>query len=170
MRWSNWLTSTFWQKNNSQQFHPVPMKTILFLCVGNSCRSQMAEGFARHYGKGKIEALSAGTEPGDKVAPKAVEVMAEKGIDISGQYPKLLTGEMVEKADICISMGCGVAESIESSGLAPGVELNVEESCPAILYKNFIDWGLEDPWGQGLEKYREIRDEIEEKVRELLDE
>ncbi len=126
------------------------MKSILFLCVGNSCRSQMAEGFAR--ASGKVIAASAGTEPGDKLAPKAIEVMKEKGINISGQHPKLLTKEMVEKADICISMGCGV-----------------EESCPALLYKNFIDWGLEDPWGQGLEKYRETRDDIEKRVRELLE-
>ncbi len=127
------------------------MKTVLFLCVGNSCRSQMAEGFLRHFGKDKFEVLSAGTEPGEKVAPKAIEVMAEKGINISGQQPKLLTPEMVEKADICISMGCGV-----------------EESCPVNLYKNFIDWELEDPWGQGIEKYREIRDSIEANVKDLL--
>ncbi len=129
------------------------MKTILFLCVGNSCRSQMAEGFARHYRKGLVEVFSAGTEPGDKVAPKAIEVMLEKGIVISGQHPKLLTAEMVEKAGICISMGCGV-----------------EESCPAPLLEKFVDWGLEDPWGQGLGKYRDIRDEIEKLVRELLEE
>ena len=127
------------------------MKTILFLCVGNSCRSQMAEGFAR--ASGKVIAISAGTEPGDKVAPKAIEVMKEKGIDISGQHPKLLTAEMVEKADICISMGCGV-----------------EESCPAPLLEKFVDWGLEDPWGQGVEKYRETRDEIEIRVKKLLEE
>ena len=127
------------------------MKTILFLCVGNSCRSQMAEGFAR--ASGKVEVISAGTEPGDKVAPKAIEVMKEKGIDISGQNPKLLTAEMIKKADICISMGCGV-----------------EESCPAPLLEKFTDWGLEDPWGQGIEKYRETRDEIEKLVRDLLEE
>ena len=130
------------------------MKTILFLCVGNSCRSQMAEGFAKTYDD--IMVTSAGTEPGDKVAPKAVEVMAEKGINISSQHPKLLTAEMVEKADICISMGCGVAESIESA-------------CPAPLLEKIVDWGLEDPWGQGLEKYRETRDEIERLVLGLLE-
>ena len=146
------------------------MKTILFLCVGNSCRSQMAEGFASHYGKGLVEVFSAGTEPGDKVAPKAIEVMLEKGIVISDQYPKLLTADMVEKADICISMGCGVAESIDSTHLAPGMELNVEESCPAPLLEKFIDWGLEDPWGQGIEKYRETRDEIEKLVKKLMEE
>ena len=85
----------------------------------------MAEGFARELGD--VEILSAGTQPGDKVAPKTIEAMKEKGIDISSQYPKLLTEEMVEKADVCISMGCGV-----------------EESCPTILYKDFIDWELED--------------------------
>ena len=143
------------------------MKTILFLCVGNSCRSQMAEGFARD--SGKAIATSAGTEPGDKVAPKAIEVMKEIGIDISGQHPKLLTAEMIEEADICISMGCGVAESIESACLAPGMELGVAESCPAPLLEKFIDWGLEDPWGQGVDKYREIRDEVEKRVRNLLE-
>jgi len=109
----------------------------------------MAEGFAR--ATGKVVVISAGTEPGDRVAPKAVEVMAEKGIDISGQHPKLLTAEMVEMADICISMGCGV-----------------QESCPAVLYRNFTDWGLEDPWGQGMEKYREVRDEIQGRVLGLV--
>ena len=111
----------------------------------------MAEGFAR--AAGKVEVISAGTEPGDKVAPKAIEVMAEKGIDISGQHPKLLTANMIERADICISMGCGV-----------------EESCPSSFLQKFIDWGLEDPWGQGLEKYRETRDEIEKRVEKLLEE
>jgi arsenate reductase len=127
------------------------MKKILFVCVGNSCRSQMAEGFARHYGKGKINATSAGTQPADKINSKAAEVMKEKGIDISGQTPKLLTAKMTKSADLVVSMGCGV-----------------EESCPASLQKNMIDWGLEDPYGQSLEKYREIRDLIEKKVKELL--
>ena len=127
------------------------MKSILFVCVGNSCRSQMAEGFARHYGKGKNTATSAGTQPADKISNKAVEVMKEKGIDISGRMPKLLTMKMMSAADLVISMGCGV-----------------EESCPASLRKNMIDWGLEDPYGQSLEKYRDIRDLIEKKVKELL--
>ena len=130
----------------------------------------MAEGFARHYGGPEIEASSAGTQPGERVAPKAIEAMAEKGIDISHQKPKLLTREMIDEADICISMGCGVAESIDSTHLAPGMELDVAESCPAPLLENFVDWGLEDPWGQGIEKYREIRDLIEGKVRKLLEE
>ena len=113
----------------------------------------MAEGFLRHLGVDRYEVFSAGTEPGEKVAPKAIEVMAEKGIDISGQYPKLLNAEMVEKADICISMGCGV-----------------EESCPVNLFKAFTDWNLEDPWGQGIERYRETRDLIEENIRKFLEE
>ena len=112
----------------------------------------MAEGFLRHLGGKQFEAQSAGTEPGEKVAPKAVEVMAEKGIDISSHKPKLLTKKMIEEADICISMGCGV-----------------ETTCPAGMLKEFTDWGLEDPWGQGLEKYREIRDEIEKLVLKLLE-
>ena len=112
----------------------------------------MAEGFARYYGKDLVEVFSAGTEPGDKVAPKAIEAMLEKGIEIFGQYPKLLTKEMVDNADICISMGCGV-----------------EESCPAPLLEKFIDWGLEDPWGKSLDKYRETRDEIDKRVKKLLE-
>lgn len=141
---------------------------ILFLCVGNSCRSQMAEGFLRHMGEDRFEAQSAGTEPGYKVAPKAVEVMAEKGIDISSQKPKLLSWEMIEDADICISMGCGVAESLDSTHFSPATERDLEEPCPANLLKEFRDWGLEDPWGQGIDKYREIRDEIEKLVLGLI--
>lgn len=128
------------------------MKSILFVCVGNSCRSQMAEGFARHCYEGKISVTSAGTQPAEKISSKAVEVMMEKGIDISGQAPKLLTMKMMDAADIVVSMGCGV-----------------EESCPAALRKSMIDWGLEDPYGQSLEKYRETRDIIEKKVKNLLD-
>lgn len=128
------------------------VKKVLFLCVGNSCRSQMAEGFARHFGKGIVEPISAGTRPARKVASKAIEVMREKNIGISGQIPKLLTMEMMNKADVLVSMGCGV-----------------EESCPLPLRDDVIDWGLEDPYGQSIEKYREIRDEIERRVKLLLE-
>lgn len=128
------------------------MIKILFICVGNSCRSQMAEGFARHYGEGIIEVKSAGTKPGKEVARLAVEVMKEKGIDIFDQYPKMLTMEMLSDADHVISMGCGV-----------------EESCPLPLRSDTIDWGLEDPYGQTIEKYREVRDEIEKRVKALIE-
>ncbi|MCK4757363.1 MAG: arsenate reductase ArsC [Thermoplasmata archaeon] len=125
-------------------------KKILFICVGNSCRSQMAEGFANYYGEGKVIATSAGTRPAASVNLSAVEVMKERGIDISGHKPKLLVVGLLTEADIVISMGCGV-----------------KESCPVPLL-NTIDWGLEDPYGQSTEKYREIRDLIEEKVKELI--
>jgi protein-tyrosine-phosphatase len=113
----------------------------------------MAEGFARHYGEGIVESKSAGTRPGKEVAPLAIEAMEEKGIDISGLQPKILTIEMIKEADILISMGCGV-----------------QESCPLPLRNDIIDWGLDDPYGQSIKKYREIRDEIERKVKELIEE
>jgi arsenate reductase len=119
--------------------------------VGNSCRSQIAEGFARHYGKDILESRSAGTRPGKEVAQLAIEVMKEKGIDISGQRPKILTSEMINETDIVISMGCGV-----------------QESCPLPLREDVIDWGLDDPFGQSIEKYRDIRDEIEKRIKELI--
>ena len=128
------------------------VKKILFLCVGNSCRSQMAEGFARYLSSGNVEPISAGTRPAKKVAPKAIEVMRERGIDISGQTPKALTMEMMDKADVLVSMGCGV-----------------QESCPLPLRDDLINWGLEDPYGQSIEKYRNIRDEIERRVKVLIE-
>ncbi len=128
------------------------MKKVLFLCVGNSCRSQMAEGFARHYGNGIIKAHSAGTIPASFVAPGAVEVMAEKGINISRQNPKHLEPARLGNYDILISMGRGV-----------------QDTCPAVFLKDFIDWGLDDPMGQPIEKYREVKDEIEKLVLELVE-
>ncbi|MDD4308245.1 MAG: arsenate reductase ArsC [Thermoplasmata archaeon] len=127
------------------------MKKVLFLCVGNSCRSQMAEGFARVLGKGIIEPSSAGTKPASSVSTLAIEVMREKGIDISGQRPKALTADLVESADILISMGCGV-----------------EKSCPAIYLEMFEDWAIEDPYRKPIEEYRIARDKIEEKVQALV--
>ena len=123
---------------------------ILFVCVGNSCRSQMAEGFARHYAAGLHEIMSAGTRPASHVAHKAVEVMAEKGIDISHQKPKAIDASLMKEAKV-ISMGCGV-----------------ESGCPANLYSQMEECGIEDPMGKGLDKYREVRDIIEGKVKELL--
>ncbi len=135
---------------NKRGFPMEEFKKILFICVGNSCRSQMAEGFAHHYGKGKVIASSAGTQPANSVNLQAVEVMKERGIDISSHKPDLLTIDLLEEADIIISMGCGV-----------------KESCPVTL-TDCDDWGLEDPYGQSDEKYREIRDLIEELVKELI--
>jgi len=129
------------------------MKKILFVCVENAGRSQMAEAFANHYGKGKLVASSAGVMLADRVNPVVVEAMKEKGIDISMKKPKLLTTRMVEEADRVITMGC-----------------SVEKFCPAPLLKNVIDWGLEDPKGKSIEKVRQIRDEIEKRVLKLISE
>jgi arsenate reductase len=127
------------------------MKRILFVCVENAGRSQMAEAFANHYGKGKLVASSAGVMLADRVNPLVVEVMKEKGIDISENKPKLLTTQMVQEADQIITMGC-----------------SVEKFCPAPLLKNVIDWALEDPKGKTIETVREIRDEIETRVLKLI--
>jgi len=127
------------------------MKKVLFVCVENAGRSQMAEAFANHYGEGKIEALSAGTMPSKEVNPLVVEVMREKGIDISNNKPKLVNTQMVQEADIVIVMGC-----------------SAQGFCPAPLLKKVVDWGIEDPKGKPIEKVREIRDEIERRVKELI--
>ena len=118
---------------------------VLFVCVGNTCRSQMAEGFARKAGH---ETASAGTSPGFGVATKAVEVMDELGIDVSKQSSNLLDLTTLNDWDMVISMGCGV-----------------EKTCPAL--KADLDWGLDDPYGQGLDSYRKTRDLIKNLVKEL---
>ena len=128
------------------------MMTILFVCVHNSGRSQMAEVFFNQFAKGKARAYSAGTQPSDRVNPVVVEAMREVGIDISANKPKALTMDMVEKADKMITMGCGAA---------------AEAVCPARLIET-EDWALEDPKGKSLEQVREIRDQIKAKVSELL--
>jgi len=128
-------------------------KKTLFVCVENAGRSQMAEAFANHYGKGKIVASSAGVMLADRVNPVVVEVMKEKGIDISMNKPKLLTTKMAEEADEIITMGC-----------------SVEKFCPAPLLKNVIDWGLEDPKDKPIDEVRQIRDEIEKRVLKLISE
>jgi len=129
------------------------MKKVLFVCVENAGRSQMAEAFAKQYGKGKIEALSAGTMPSKEVNPLVVQVMREKDIDISRNKPKLIDTQMVQEADIVIVMGC------DARGF-----------CPAPLLKKVVDWELEDPKGKPIEKIREIRDEIERRVKKLIGE
>ena len=131
--------------------HDKPMK-VLFLCVHNAGRSQMAAAFAREYGGASIDAVSAGTMPSERVHPVVVEAMLECGIDISGARPKLLTDEMASEADRAITMGCAI-----------------EDVCPAGLVET-EDWGLEDPSGKPIERVREIRDEIERRVRALLGE
>jgi protein-tyrosine-phosphatase len=127
------------------------MKQILFVCVENAGRSQMAEAFANKYGAGKLTATSAGIKLADKVNPVAVDAMKEKGIDISMNKPKLLTAEMSNEADLIITMGCGATEI-----------------CPGPFFKPAIDWGLEDPKGKPIEKVRDIRDDIEKRVLKLI--
>ncbi|QEE15615.1 arsenate reductase ArsC [Promethearchaeum syntrophicum] len=126
--------------------------SILFACIGNSCRSQMAEGIAKHLSKGKASIQSAGTKPEEKVTPFAVQVMKELGIDISHQKPKLITVDMLRVSTHFISMGRGV-----------------QESCPVpIGVPNVEDWDLEDPWGKDIQFFRKTRDNIKEKVEHLL--
>ena len=127
------------------------MKKILFVCVENAGRSQMAEAFARFYGDDKIEALSAGTMPSNEVDPVVVQVMQEKGIDISKNKPKQITMQMVQEADSIIVMGC-----------------SAEGFCPAPLLNKVTDWNIEDPKGKPVEAVKEIRDKIEAKVLKMI--
>jgi protein-tyrosine-phosphatase len=127
------------------------MKKVLFVCVENAGRSQIAEAFANKYGKADVVASSAGNKPADKVNPTVVEAMKEKGIDISMNKPKLLTFQMAQDADLIITMGC-----------------NDQGICPGPFFKPTVDWKLEDPKGKTIEKVREIRDEIERKVQQLI--
>jgi len=128
-------------------------KTVLFVCVQNSARSQIAEGFFKKYARGNMTCISAGTIPTDSVNPNAVAVMEEVGIDIITKRPKLLTSEMIVQASMIINMGC-----------------MDNDSCPAILLKNktMEDWGIEDPAGKSIDKMREIRDQIERRVMNLI--
>ncbi len=123
--------------------------TVLFVCVHNAGRSQMAAGFLQHLGEGRIEVLSAGSQPADSVNPAAVEAMAEVGIDIATEQPKLLTDSAVQTADVVITMGCG-------------------DECPFYPGKRYEDWVLDDPAGQGVEAVRPIRDEIKSRVEALI--
>ncbi len=126
-------------------------KTILFVCVHNAGRSQMAAGFARTLGGDRVEVLSAGSAPKDSINPVAVEAMREIGIDIADQQPKILTAESVQQSDVVITMGCG-------------------DACPYYPGKRYEDWKLDDPAGQGIEPVRIIRDEIKGRIEALLDE
>jgi protein-tyrosine-phosphatase len=123
--------------------------SVLFVCVHNAGRSQMAAGFMSHLGQGRVEVLSAGSAPKDSINPVAVEAMAEIGIDISNNSPKVLTNDAVEQSDAVITMGCG-------------------DVCPFYPGKRYEDWVLDDPAGQGIESVRVIRDEIKVRVETLL--
>ena len=126
------------------------MKKVLFVCIHNSGRSQMAEALFNYLAKGQVLALSAGTMPADSINLQAIEAMAEMGIDITGRKPKLMTMQMIKNANRAITMGC-----------------NVAETCPATFVPT-EDWGLDDPAGQPLEQVRRIRDQIEAKVKVLI--
>ena len=123
--------------------------SVLFVCVHNAGRSQMAAGWLRHLAGDAVEVRSAGSMPGDQVNPSAVAAMAEVGIDISDQRPKVLTTDAVEASDVVITMGCG-------------------DACPIFPGKRYLDWELDDPAGQGVAAVRPIRDEIERRIRGLL--
>ncbi|MEY2694244.1 MAG: hypothetical protein RL142_592 [Actinomycetota bacterium] len=123
--------------------------SVLFVCVHNAGRSQMAAGWLQHLAGDRIEVRSAGSAPGNAVNPAAVEAMAEVGIDISSATPKLLTTEAVEVSDYCITMGCG-------------------DVCPFFPGKHYLDWVLDDPAGQGVEAVRPIRDKIKKLVEDLI--
>ena len=125
--------------------------TVLFVCVHNAGRSQMAAGFMQHFGAGNVEVLSAGSAPKESINPVAVEAMLEKGIDISQNTPKILEDSAVEASDVVITMGCG-------------------DTCKYYPGKRYEDWQLDDPAGQGIESVRLIRDEIEARVLHLLSE
>ena len=125
--------------------------SVLFVCVHNAGRSQMAAGFMRELGGDRVEVLSAGSAPKDSINPIAVEAMAEVGIDIRNQQPKVLTTEAVLESDAVITMGCG-------------------DACPFYPGKRYEDWVLEDPAGQDIDFVRKVRDEIKERVATLLSE
>jgi arsenate reductase len=129
------------------------LRKLLFVCVENAGRSQMAEAFAKSYGKGKVEVKSAGTMPAKEVNSVVVQVMREKEIDLSANKPKLITNQMILEADKIIVMGC-----------------SAQGFCPAPLLNKVIDWGIEDPKDKPIEKVRDIRDEIEERVKKLIEE
>jgi arsenate reductase (thioredoxin) len=124
-------------------------RKIVFVCIENARRSQMAQGFAERLGKGKIEAHSAGSRPSSQIDPLVIEVMKEKGIDLSTKLPKGLNDLPSIEMDYLITMGC-------------------EETCPAVPAKKIVEWEIPDPKGKSLDTFRNIRDIIEEKVRTLL--
>ncbi|WP_104083186.1 arsenate reductase ArsC [Cryobacterium sp. Y11] len=123
--------------------------SVLFVCVHNAGRSQMAAGFLTALSQGRVDVLSAGSEPKDQINPVAIAAMAEVGIDIADNVPKILTTEAVKQSDVVITMGCG-------------------DACPIFPGKRYEDWLLDDPAGQGIESVRPIRDEIKARIEALL--
>ena len=130
---------------------PVSGKpSVLFVCVHNAGRSQMAQGWLRHLAGDRVAVRSAGSAPGEQVNPVAVDAMAEVGIDITAERPKILTVDAVQESDVVVTMGCG-------------------DTCPVFPGKRYEDWELTDPSGQGIEVVRQVRDEIRARVSALLD-
>jgi arsenate reductase (thioredoxin) len=125
--------------------------TVLFVCVHNAGRSQMAAGYLLHMAGDRVAVRSAGSEPADEINPVAVRAMAEDGIDIAGTIPKVLTTEAVQESDVVITMGCG-------------------DTCPIYPGKRYEDWELDDPAGQGIEAVRAIRDDIKSRIKDLVSE
>ncbi|MCW4355254.1 arsenate reductase ArsC [Hoyosella sp. YIM 151337] len=123
--------------------------SVLFVCVHNAGRSQMAAGYLRHLAGDTIEVRSAGSAPAESINPAAVSVMAEEGIDITAQQPKVLTADAVAMSDVIITMGCG-------------------DACPVFPGKSYRDWRLDDPAGQGVDAVRPIRDDIRRRVESLI--
>jgi arsenate reductase len=123
--------------------------TVLFVCIHNAGRSQMAAGYLRHLGEGRIDVLSAGSAPADTINPAVREAMLEEGIDLSAEKPKILTTEAVKASDVVVTMGCG-------------------DTCPFYPGKRYEDWVLPDPAGQGVDAVRPIRDEIRARVTALI--
>jgi len=127
----------------------MTIASVLFVCVHNAGRSQMAAGYLQHLAGDRVEVRSAGSMPGNQVNPSAVEAMAEEGIDISGAQPKVLTTEAVQASDYVITMGCG-------------------DACPIFPGKKYLDWALDDPAGQGVAAVRPIRDKIRGLIEGLI--
>jgi arsenate reductase (thioredoxin) len=128
---------------------PPTSPTVLFVCIHNAGRSQMAAGYLRHLAGDRIEVLSAGSEPGDRINPMAVQAMAEDGIDIAGAQPRVLDPDDVRASDVVVTMGCG-------------------DACPYFPGKRYEDWLLDDPAGRPIEDVRPIRDEIRRRVEALV--
>ncbi|WP_329187163.1 arsenate reductase ArsC [Streptomyces sp. NBC_01428] len=130
---------------------PADRPSVLFVCVHNAGRSQMAAAFLTHLAGDRVQVRSAGSAPADTVNPAVVEAMSESGIDIAAEVPKVLTTDAVRSSDVVVTMGCG-------------------DSCPVFPGKRYLDWRLPDPAGQGVASVRPIRDAIEQRVRGLIDE
>jgi arsenate reductase (thioredoxin) len=128
---------------------PTARPTVLFVCVHNAGRSQMAAGYLRHLAGDRIEVLSAGSQPADQVNPVAVAAMREEGIDVTAERPKVLTTEAVQESDVVVTMGCG-------------------DACPFFPGKRYEDWVLDDPAGRPIEEVRPVRDEIRRRVEALI--